>query len=179
MQLLQAVVILIVVPGSEGGCLTVTRHAHSGEMRFGNPETDNYCRFAQECFGLTCPLADVAEWPMREDTLREDMPQNACARVRLGGCAKAYLKAEQDCVGDELSRLIWDGHQKGYCVQCQRLVEIYRRLRKRCPLADEWEASLRNMFADFVHVEPEQRIDVSGQLEGMNTGWRNDLTADL
>lgn len=140
----------VLVSFAHGGCLSVKRHAETGEIAFGDPK-DNFCAFASECFGLGCPLTSIAGWPMEDATISQDIPKGACDRVDTLACTAAFQKTEVDCASDELGRRIWEGHQRGLCVRCQQLVESYRRLQQRCPLRDAWKTSLQ-MLADFIPV---------------------------
>mmetsp|Transcript_24445 Transcript_24445/g.72927 ORF Transcript_24445/g.72927 Transcript_24445/m.72927 type:complete len:204 (-) Transcript_24445:36-647(-) len=163
-----------------GGCLTVQRHADTGEVRFGRDGVDNFCHFAKACFAQDCPLADFADWPLDTGNLEEDLPPQACERVRLKACSVAYRRAEEDCAGDPLARRIWDGVERGFCVRCQRLVEAYRRLQARCPLRDRWRESLQSMLSEFVTVEPQSESGTSEQADAsLADGCRSSMAAEF
>merc|ERR1712228_1150388 len=105
--------------------------------------------FAKTCFGVLCPLAPFADWPISEESLKEDMPSDSCERIRGAGCQEAFIKTEHDCAADELARKVWFGEVKGFCVRCQKLVEAYRRLQSRCPKREAWQSTLHDLLAEF------------------------------
>lgn len=142
------------------GCISIKRHSNTGEIRFGDPDKDNFCTFASECFGLSCPLEDSVAWPMSMDSVDEELPRDACPRARRPECGAAYRRTKRDCVSDALSQAIWDGHQQGFCSRCQRLVRAYHALLQRCPLREQWRKQLESTFAeleDFASSEPPSR----------------------
>mmetsp|Transcript_24446 Transcript_24446/g.72930 ORF Transcript_24446/g.72930 Transcript_24446/m.72930 type:complete len:177 (-) Transcript_24446:36-566(-) len=136
-----------------GGCLTVQRHADTGEVRFGRDGVDNFCHFAKACFAQDCPLADFADWPLDTGNLEEDLPPQACERVRLKACSVAYRRAEEDCAGDPLAR---------------------------CPLRDRWRESLQSMLSEFVTVEPQSESGTSEQADAsLADGCRSSMAAEF
>jgi len=134
---------------SDAHCLSVRRHENTGEVRFGDPKRDNFCKFASECFDLACPLMDSVAWPVDLDSFTRELPQNACGRVRRTECAAAFKRAELDCAVDDLSRAIWEARKRGFCVHCQQLVQGYKALLGRCPLRERWAETLRQVFVEF------------------------------
>jgi len=174
----ELVVLAACMVSSDAHCLSVRRHENTGEVRFGDPTRDNFCKFASECFDLACPLVDSADWPVDLDSFTRELPDNACRRVRRAECSVAFRRAELDCARDELSRAIWESRQRGFCVHCQQLVQGYKALLDRCPLRELWAESLRQVFVEYMANESDHlKLD---QLDHHTIlAQRDDITADL